>query len=234
MTSLVKTKEVRRRDWRMWCGIFAKVRERACNLRKARGSESISKENGDGRPWLLLFDNTKEEKEKALTVTRRTGMRRKEKPEAKQQEKKPLCFTFGAQPKTGQDPGNSRKGYTDSQVKRLRMSAPSQYTEWSRKKWGGQGKGWGREGVLSEGRNDKDGHITEEEAVSKRLCFVKVQVEFKAVSEQKLGRKNRQWKSESRRGEDLFSMKLGIVWKWSRERRKGRVKTFTTWKELKE
>lgn len=134
--------------------------------------------------------------------------------------KMPLCFTFGTQPKTGQDPGNSRKGYTDSQVKRLRMSAPSQYTEWSRKKWGGQGRGWGREGVLSEGRNDKDGHITEEEAVSKRLCFVKMQVEFKAVSEQKLGRKNRQWKRESRRGEDLFSMELGIVWKWSTERKK--------------
>lgn len=52
-------------------------------MRKARGCESISKENGDGRAWLLLFDNTKEEEEKALTVIRRTGMRRKEKPEAK-------------------------------------------------------------------------------------------------------------------------------------------------------
>ena len=52
------------------------------------------------------------------------------------------------------------------------------------------------------------------------------QVEFKAASEQRLGRKKeRQWKSGSRRGEDLLSMELGIVWKRSRERRKGKVKT---------
>ena len=61
MTSLLKTKEVRGRDGRMRCGTFAKVRERACDVRKGTGSESISEENGDGRAWLLLFDNTKEE-----------------------------------------------------------------------------------------------------------------------------------------------------------------------------
>jgi len=79
MTGLVKTKEVRRRDERTRCNTFAKVREGACDVRKGTGSESSSKENGYGRAWLLLFDNTKEEEEeKALTVIR-TGMRGKEK-----------------------------------------------------------------------------------------------------------------------------------------------------------
>lgn len=35
------------------------------------------------------------------------------------------------------------------------------------------------------------------------------QVEFKAANEQRLGRKKRQWKRGSRRGEDLLSMELG-------------------------
>lgn len=81
MPSLVSTKERRRRKGRMRHGTFAEAREKACDVRKGTGSESVSKANG--APRLRLFDNTKEEEEKALTVIRRTGMR-EEKPEAKQ------------------------------------------------------------------------------------------------------------------------------------------------------
>lgn len=57
---------------------------------------------------------------------------------------------------TEQDAGNSRKDCTDSQVWRLKMSAPPQETV------RGQERDWGREGGVSEWRNHKGGNLTEQ------------------------------------------------------------------------
>lgn len=75
MASLVKTERVKRRDRKMWCSTFAKEfvihgKEQALNpsSRKMRMGEQISHQH----------------KGRVITVNTRTGMRGKEKPEAKQ------------------------------------------------------------------------------------------------------------------------------------------------------
>lgn len=70
------------------------------------------------------------------------------------------------------------------------MSAPPHKTV-SQTEARRQERGWAREGGVSEWRNHKDGHITEQEAVSEGLWLAKCkrETEFKTVSEQKLRRK---------------------------------------------